>query len=163
MSGGYETPPPNYGGGGGQRVPVPRHSAGHSGGRQPLALRPVKSPGGNAYAFGNLVAVSPLDFAPSHNGSDPYIILNQNYVLSARPTEACRPGEIGLTDAQRTWAGISLGPTEFVEVQPYDAFSQGGQVYLGTVDAEMGFAGRKAVDAPYDQDEIGGLFTKVSV
>ncbi len=127
-----------------------------------MMLRPVKSPGGNAYAFGNLVAVSPLDFPPPQDGSDTYLLVNRMYVLSARPTQGCQPGEIGLTDAQRTWAGISLGPNDVVEVQPYDAFSQGGQAYLGTIDAEVGFAGRKALDAPYDQDELASIFTKVS-
>jgi vesicle-fusing ATPase len=130
-----------------------------SGGR-PLQLRPIKSPGGNAYAFGNLVAVSPQDFPPTRDGSDIYIKLNRNYVLSARPTEGCRPGEIGLTDAQRTWAGISLGPQDIVTVETYDAFSQGGQSYLGSLEVEVGFATRKSTEAPYDQEELGAAFKK---
>lgn len=87
--------------------------------------------------------MSPQDFPPSRDGSDIYIRVNQNYVLSARPTEGCRPGEIGLTDAQRTWAGISLGPQEVFTVEPYDAFAQAGQSYLGSIEIEVGFATRK--------------------
>ncbi|KAF2102020.1 AAA-domain-containing protein [Rhizodiscina lignyota] len=143
-----------------QRAPAGRQQHSSHGGGRAMQLRPVKSPGGNAYAFGNLVAVSPLDFPPTHDGSDIYLLLNRMFVLSARPTEGCRPGEIGLTDAQRTWAGVSLGPNDVVEVQTYDAFSQGGQAYLGTIDAEVGFAGRKSVETPYDQDELAALFTK---
>ena len=124
-------------------------------------LRPVKSPGGNNYAFGNLVAVSNRDYMPQRDGGDIYLLLNDAYVVSARPSEICMKGEIGLTDAQRTWAGISLGPQEFVEVEPYDPFSGGGQAYLGGMDLEVGFAGRKTTEVPYDQDELAKLFAKV--
>lgn len=87
--------------------------------------------------------------------------MNRNYVLSARPTAGCPPGEIGLTDAQRTWAGISIGPQDFVTVEQYDAFSQGGQSYLGNLEVEAGFATRKTTEAPFDQEELGAIFKKV--
>lgn len=107
------------------------------------------------------VAVSPYDFPQTPDGSDIYILINGNYVLSARPTQGCQPGEIGLTDAQRTWAGITLGPQDVVTVQPYDAFSQsGGQSYLGGLEVEVGFAARKTTDVPYDQDELATQFKK---
>ncbi|KAF3050918.1 transport between ER and Golgi ATPase protein [Didymella keratinophila] len=149
---GYGAPPPQQ-----QRMPARGPPGG--GARQ---LRPIKSPGGNAYAFGNLVAVSPQDFPPTADGSDIYVIVNGNYVLSARPTQGCPPGEIGLTDTQRTWAGITLGPQDMVAVQPYDAFSQqGGQSYLGGIEVEVGFAvPRRTTDAPYDQDELATQFKK---
>jgi vesicle-fusing ATPase len=66
-----------------------------------------------------------------------------------------------LTDAQRTWAGITLGPQEVVTVEPYDAFAQSGQAYLGSVEVEVGFATRKTTEVPYDQDELSALFKKV--
>lgn len=126
-----------------------------------MALRPVKSQGGNAFALANLVAVSPIDFGQSRDGNDLYLLVNGMFVFSARPIQECSPGEIGMTDPQRTWAGISTGPNDVVEVSQYDPFSQGGQAYLTTVDAEVGFAGRKSVDTPYDQDELTQLFIKV--
>ena len=87
--------------------------------------------------------------------------MNGNYVFSARPTQGCQPGEIGLTDTQRTWAGITLGPQDVVTAQPYDAFSQGGgQSYLGALEVEVGFAARKTTDVPYDQDELATQFKK---
>ncbi|OAL01382.1 AAA-domain-containing protein [Phaeosphaeriaceae sp. SRC1lsM3a] len=158
--GGYEDKPqqgyPPQGGQ--QRMPQRGPAPGGAPARQ---LRPIKSPGGNAYAFGNLVAVSPQDFPPNNDGSDIYVLVNGNYVLSARPNAECRPGEIGLTDAQRTWAGITLGPQDMVQVQPYDAFSQGdGQSYLGAVEVEVGFAARKTTDVPYDQDELATQFKR---
>jgi len=89
-------------------------------------------------------------------------LINGNFVLSARPAESCPPGEIGLTDAQRTWAGITLGPQDIVSVQPYDAFSQGGQSYLGSTEVEVGFASnRKITNESYDQDELAKQFIKV--
>ncbi|KAF2477963.1 AAA-domain-containing protein [Lindgomyces ingoldianus] len=164
--GGYEEAPPSgYGAPpGAQRMPArgPPPSGGMGGvrGGPAIQLRPIKSPGGNAFAFGNLVAVSPQDFPPTRDGSDIYIMVNGNYVLSARPTEGCRPGEIGLTDAQRTWASITLGPQDIVTVEPYDTFSQGGQSYLGNLEVEVGFAARKTTDTPYDQDELATQFKK---
>ncbi|CAN9474711.1 unnamed protein product [Alternaria alternata] len=145
----------------GQRMPA-RGPPGGGGGAGPARqLRPIKSPGGNAYAFGNIVAVSPQDFPPNPDGSDVYILINGNFALSARPTQGCNPGEIGLTDAQRTWASISLGPQEVVMAAPYDHFAQsGGKSYLGAVDVEVGFAGRKTTETPYDQDELATMLKK---
>ncbi|USP75209.1 uncharacterized protein yc1106_02483 [Curvularia clavata] len=163
MGGGYENrPAPGYGAPppGAQRMPA-RAPQGGGGGGPARQLRPIKSPGGNAYAFGNLVAVSPQDFQPNPDGSDIYILLNGNFALSARPTQGCQPGEIGLTDAQRTWAGVSLGPQEVVMVEPYDHFSHSqGKSYLGQVEVEVGFAARKTTDTPYDQDELATFFKK---
>ncbi|KAH8634564.1 Vesicular-fusion protein [Alternaria alternata] len=164
----YSAPPP-----GGQRMPA-RGPPGGGGGAGPARqLRPIKSPGGNAYAFVHnhpipkplltrqSVAVSPQDFPPNPDGSDVYILVNGNFALSARPTQGCNPGEIGLTDAQRTWASISLGPQEVVMAAPYDHFAQsGGKSYLGAVDVEVGFAGRKTTETPYDQDELATMLKK---
>lgn len=124
-----------------------------------MRLRPVKSPGGNAYAFGNLVAVSPLDFK---DRQDFYILVNGRFVLTARSTEGCKPGEIGLTDAQRTWMAVSLGPNDTVEVRTYEPFSDGDQGYLGGADVQIGFATKKIEEAPYDQEQLQDIFTRAS-
>jgi vesicle-fusing ATPase len=107
------------------------------------------------------VSVSPQDFKPSNDGSDIYILLNGKYVFSARPTRSCPPGEVGLTDPQRTWAGVSIGPQEIVTVESYNAFSQGGGAYLGALEVEVGFyVARKTTDTPYDQDELASKFKR---
>lgn len=105
--------------------------------------------------------MSPHDFSPPPDGFDIYIRVNNDYVLSARPTEDCRPGEIGLTDAQRTWAGISLGPHDLVNVEAYHVFAHGGHSYLGNIEVEVGFATRKTTETLYDQEELGALLKKV--
>lgn len=110
----------------------------------------------------NWAAVSPQNFRPSRDGSDLYVMINNNFVLTARPHDGCPQGEIGLTDAQRTWIGVTIGPQEIVQVQPYDPFRAGEQT-LGSIDAEVGFAtNKKTTDVPYDQDELAKQFTRVS-
>lgn len=63
-----------------------------------------------------------------------------------------------MSDPQRTWAGVAF--TDTVDVQIYDPFSQGGQAYLGSTDIEVGFAGKKRVETPYDQDDLGNAVAK---
>lgn len=54
---------------------------------------------------------------------------------------------------------MQVALTDMVDVQPYDAFAQGGQSYLGSMDIEVGFAGtKKTTDVPYDQDELAKAF-----
>ena len=57
-----------------------------------------------------------------------------------------------MSDSQRTWAQIAF--TDAVRVQPYDPFARGGHIYLGAMDLEVAFAGRKSVSTQYDQDEL---------
>lgn len=123
-----------------------------------MQLRPAKSPD-NSYTFGNVVAVSPQDIPPSRDGSDIYVLVNNSFVLSARPHQAFPPGQISLSDPQRTWMQVAL--TDVVDVQMYDPFSQGPQSYLGSMDIEVGFAGKKSTEVPYDQDELANAFIKV--
>lgn len=57
---------------------------------------------------------------------------------------------------------MSIALTDYVNVEPYDIFSaQGGQSYLGTMDVEIGFAGKKTVETPYDQDELASIVTRI--
>ena len=90
-----------------------------------------------------------------------YLLINDHYVFSATPFEGFPQGQISFSDPQRTWAGIAL--TDSVKVDLYDPFSRGGQAYLGSVDVEVGFAGRKTTDAPYDQDDLAQSFVRVCI
>ncbi|KAI9827139.1 MAG: hypothetical protein M1819_007030 [Sarea resinae] len=145
-----------------QRPPVGRpapggRSNGGGGSGRTYQLTPAKSPN-LAYTFGNLVAVSPSDIPPSQDGSDIYLLINGTFVFTARPFNGFPPGQISLSDPQRSWAQIAL--TDVVHVQIYDPFTHGGQAYLGSVDAEVGFAGSKRTDVPYDQDELAQHFIR---
>lgn len=147
----YNQEPKGYGGSGGGSM---RGAPPPSGGRI-MQLRPAKSPD-NSFTFGNICAVSAQDIPPSHDGQDVYLLINGHFVLSARPLPQFPRGHISLSDAQRTWMQVAL--TDVVEVQSYDPFSQGAQSYLGSMDVEVGFAGKKSTEAPYDQDELGKAF-----
>ena len=103
--------------------------------------------------------MSPFDIPPSRDGSDLYLLINDHYVFSAKPFDGFPQGQISFSDPQRTWAGIAL--TDSVKVDLYDPFSRGGQAYLGSVDVEVGFAGRKTTDVPYDQDDLAQSFVRV--
>jgi vesicle-fusing ATPase len=170
---GYEQPRDNYGGGGGYGSPrgaPPQQSRGMPlrtqvgrGAGISKQLYPAKVDDKNLadrYIFGNITAVSPSDFPPSSDGSDQYLLINGQHVVTARPTPNFPPGNIGLTGPQRSWAEVSL--TESVTAELYDPFSQGNrQTYLGAVDLDVGFAGRKTTETPYDQDMLGDYFIKL--
>ena len=81
------------------------------------------------------------------------------YVLSAKQFDGFPQGHLSLSDPQRTWASISL--QDIVNVRLYDPFQEGGHRYLASIDAEVSFAGRKSTGAPFDQDELAAIFTKV--
>lgn len=154
-----QPPPPGYGRQDYNRVPA------QQGARQPqqqrrssrtLQLQPTKSPD-NLYTFSNLVALSTQDL-PSTN-QDQYLLLNGRYVVSARPLDNFEPGKIGMSTVQREWMSIAM--TDYVEASPYDMFGQGSQAYLGSMDLEIGFAGKRIVDTPYDQDELANFVVKI--
>lgn len=48
-----------------------------------------------------------------------------------------------------------------VSVRIYDHFEEGGRSYLGSLDAELSFAGRKTTTALFDQDDLTENFTHV--
>lgn len=98
------------------------------------------------------------DFPPTRDGLDIMLLVNDLFVFSARPHPSFPPGHISMSDPQRTWAGVAF--TDAVKVQIYDPFSQGGQAYLGSTDIEVGFAGKKRVETPYDQDELARVVVK---
>ena len=79
-------------------------------------------------------------------------------MLSANTIDGFPQGQISLSDPQRTWASISLMDTVLVKL--YDPFQEGGHRYLGSLDAEIGFAGKKTTEVPYDQDDLAAHFTR---
>lgn len=175
--GGYDYPrqQPGYGPGPGPGAGLPARNVpprqqGHSqsqsrgggggGHGHVLTLQPAKSPD-NTYTFRNLVALSTRDLPPSRDGTDILLLVNQTYVVSARPLDNFPPGTIGLSEPQRSWMGVAL--TDQIQAEVYDPFKDGNQAYIGSADIEIGFAStRKVVEAPYDQDELAKEVTRVS-
>lgn len=153
---GYSTPPPR-GSTSSQGVPQRKPPGGPAPPRMALQLQPTKSPD-NLYTFRNLVAVSTMDI-PANPAGDTLLLLNGRFVVSARPLDNFEIGKIGLSTVQREWMSIAL--TDYVSAEPYDHFAQAGAAYLGNMDIEIGFAGKKTVDTPYDQDELAKMVTRL--
>lgn len=148
-------PPPRQPGPGYQQQPALDQEKSHSNGsmRRGIQLRPAKSPD-NSFTFGNICAMNSEDLQARQ---DQYILVNGQYVVTARPIPNFPRGQISLSDAQRTWMQVAL--TDMVEAVPYDPFSQqGANSYLTNMDVEVGFAGKKSTDVPYDQDELASAF-----
>ena len=104
-------------------------------------------------------AVSPVDFPPSRDGTDLYILINGLYVVTARPTNNFPPGCISLNDKQRSWCDV--GMMDSLTAELYDPFSQGPQAYLHSLDVDVGFASlKKITDIPYDQDVLADAFVR---
>jgi hypothetical protein len=82
---------------------------------QSMRLQPGKNAGGNVYAFGNLAAVSPYDFREKRL----FLLINKAYIIPAATHEGMRSGQIGLTEPQRRWMNVILGPNEYVDVEPF--------------------------------------------
>jgi vesicle-fusing ATPase len=103
-----------------------------------------------------------MDIAPTQDGGDVLLLLQGSFVVSARPYDSFPPGQISMSDAQRTWMGIAL--TDLVNAELFDPFANGGQAYLGSMDMEIGFASQKKQEQkPYDQDELAKVVTGVCV
>ncbi|OTB04896.1 hypothetical protein M426DRAFT_320473 [Hypoxylon sp. CI-4A] len=154
--GAYGAPSPGYGGN--NTAPQQRNTRPSAPAGRPVQLRLAKLDKGDLaqqYIFGNVCAVSPQDFPPDPYGKDIHVLLNGNFVVTARPTEHIPPGCISLSDPQRTWCGISM--TDVVVGEKYEH-----KVPLSAMDIEIGFASqRKTTDVPYDQDELADAFIKM--
>ncbi|KAG9248214.1 vesicular-fusion protein-like protein sec18 [Calycina marina] len=113
----------------------------------------------NQYIFQNLCAVSPQDFPPAQDGGSVYIRLNRDFVVTAKPFDGFPSGCISLNDRQRTW--INVGMMDPLIAESFNPFTQGGDVYLGALDIEIGFASQKKItETPYDQDVLADVFIK---
>ncbi|KAK8205891.1 vesicle-fusing ATPase [Phyllosticta capitalensis] len=146
-----QMPPPSMG----EKPPMPQYlrSSQGPGGSQALQLQPVKNAFGDLLIWGNIAAVSSRDF-PSGPG---HLLLNDKYVLPAQAVPDCPPGQIGLNEAQRSWADISVSPGAFVTVRPYERNND----FLSSMDISAVFASAKqAVQTKFDQEQFAAYFMR---
>lgn len=120
----------------------------------PKNLRVANCPN-NSYALANVAAVSPMDFPENI-----YVLVDNLFVFTTRHSNEIQPGTLGFNGNQRTWGGWSLN--QDVQVRAFDLFQKSGKhAYLGSVDLEISFRSRgKAVETPFDQDELAKHFLK---
>lgn len=153
--------PPGYGNG----LPQEKHGYSRDSSRpgpagQTWHLSPTKNPKPQ-FLYYNIVPVSPFDFPPTQHSPQGFYISINGFVLTARQDDGFQQGMVGLSDFQRSWAGIALSDT--LTVTLYDPFQDGGQHhFLGSLDAEVGYASsKKETDQPFDQDELQMVFTNM--
>ena len=121
-------------------------------------LQPTKSPKPQ-FHFYNMVPVSPFDFSPDQFSPQGFYISVNGFVFTARQDDGFPQGSVGLSDIQRSWAGIALSDTLVITL--FDPFREGQHHFLGSLDVEISFAGRRETEQPFDQDELQVTFTKI--
>lgn len=135
-----------------------------------LNLRPVKiAPTTNEYYWANWVPMSSADIlrllSPEERGRTDmlYILINERFVMTARIHPSIQDGYVGLTDPQRGWMGITLAPTEVVNIRPFDAYeAQTGM--LKRLTFELDFASKnRRTDQLFDQDSLADVVNKTFV
>lgn len=109
----------------------------------------------NTYALANVAAVSSNDFPDNI-----YVLVDNLFVFTTKHSNEVPPGTIGFNGNQRTWGGWSLN--QEVHARPFDLFKYSGKhSYLGSIDIDISFRSRgKAVQTPFDQDELAAQFAK---
>uniref|UniRef100_A0A060T7S1 Vesicular-fusion protein SEC18 n=1 Tax=Blastobotrys adeninivorans TaxID=409370 RepID=A0A060T7S1_BLAAD len=149
--GNYASPPPGY---------RPSPPGGHSpapGGVPGHGLRMViDNAPDSTYATDNVIAVPPGGFQTGQ-----YIIVDDNYVFTAKVAPQLPPGVLGASGAQREWAQWSR--RDEVTVAPFDIFANGnGRVYLGSLEVEIDFYNKaRAVPTPFEQDKLTKRFIQL--
>jgi hypothetical protein len=120
--------------------------------RQERRLQSIKSPGGEQFAYANLVAVSSSDF--SSNRPFP-IYIDGKIVMTATAIVECKPGHIGFSKLQREFIGIGLGPRDTVSVRQISDGELGSFNIATSIDVSVDYAmkGNKT-DAMYPSDEL---------
>jgi vesicle-fusing ATPase len=120
-----------------------------------MQLRPEKNPDQN-FILANQVAVAPQDFPPDGDGTPLRLLINNLYVFAAEPKDGFPQGCVGLSDPQRACAQVALGPKAMVQAQKYYPYDQqGNELFIGTMDIEVGFASqRRTTEEPYDQEAL---------
>lgn len=79
------------------------------------------------------------------------------YVVTAKPVPGFPRGCIGLSDPQRKWANITM--QDELMGQAYDPLAQGGENYLNSVDAEIGFLSTsREGNAPVPEEALADFF-----
>ena len=161
----YRRAPSDYSPGYGNGLPQEKHGYSRNSSRsgpagQTWHLSPTKNPKPQ-FLYYNIVPVSPFDFPPAQHSPQGFYISINGFVLTARQDDGFQQGMVGLSDFQRSWAGIALSDT--LTVTLYDPFQDGGQHhFLGSLDAEIGYASsKKETDQPFDQDELQMVFTNM--
>ncbi|KAI9494540.1 P-loop containing nucleoside triphosphate hydrolase protein [Zychaea mexicana] len=99
----------------------------------------------DTFALSNYVSIAPGQVDPSKH----YLLVNNEYVFTARPDNSLNRGVLGTSAMQRRWAQFSL--KQEVTVEAYNPFEDGVDIYLASLKVEVGFL-RKSTQMTEDFD-----------
>ncbi|KAJ8662918.1 hypothetical protein O0I10_001094 [Lichtheimia ornata] len=92
----------------------------------------------DAFALSNYVTIAPGQVDPSEH----YLLVNNEFVFTARNDNSMHKGVLGTSAMHRRWAQLSLN--EEVSVVPYNPFEESNSVYLSSLRVEVGFLRKSA-------------------
>lgn len=119
----------------------------------PVTLEVVQAPEASI-VLDNVLAVPHGTF---HDGQ--YVIVDRQYVFTARVSRSLPPGRLGAGGTQREWARWPSQGKQ-VLVEPYDVFSgNSSAIYLGIIELEIDFFSRNNMTSQeYQQGELVAEF-----
>ncbi|KAH7343951.1 AAA-domain-containing protein [Rhizoctonia solani] len=129
-------------------------SSGRGGGGGQFSVVECPSP---ALALANSLVVHPSDFSQKE-----HVLVKHEFPMTVihDTTGQLRPGQVGAARAQRMWIGLSV-QGDSVSVEPLDLESKGNNIYLGSLDLEVGLWNPKQViDQQISADEMTTNFVK---
>ncbi|KAM0751567.1 AAA-domain-containing protein [Meredithblackwellia eburnea MCA 4105] len=133
-----------------QRVPPPSH---HVRGRFAVVEAPSPS-----HALTNCLIVNEQDW-----GTTRYVAVTcqkGRFVFTTKTDPAVASGTVGAARLVRTWAGLSQSG-DVVDVETFDVQSVAGDIYLASLDLEVGFwFERNAIAEQFDADEMAKVFAR---
>ncbi|CAE6481743.1 unnamed protein product [Rhizoctonia solani] len=156
----YSRGPPNYGGSGypdekrGGRDALMSSGRGGGGGGGQFAV--VECPS-QALALANSLVVHPSDFSQKQ-----HVLVKHEFPMTVihDTTGQLHPGQVGAARAQRMWVGLSV-QGDSVSVEPLELESRGNDIYLGSLDLEVGLWNPKQpIDQQISADEMSQNFVK---
>ncbi|GAA6061702.1 hypothetical protein JCM10212_004934 [Sporobolomyces blumeae] len=108
-----------------------------------------------SHALSNRIVLNEQDW-PNTN----YVRIKGRYVYATQFDPAIRPGTIGAARLVRQYAQLSQSG-DVVDVEPFDPNSLGSNVYLASMDLEVGYWFEKnAQPTPYSADELQQVFVR---
>ncbi|GAA5849414.1 hypothetical protein JCM9279_000898 [Rhodotorula babjevae] len=142
----YEKPQPQR-----SRPPPPSSSSG-GGGRFAVVEAPSPS-----HALANRIVLNDHDWQ-----GVPYVAIKGQYLYSTMFDPAVPRGAIGAARLVRQWVGLSQSG-DIVDVEPFDPNSLGSDIYLASLDLEIGYWFEKSArpdTPPFSADELQSVFRK---
>ncbi|GAA5873522.1 hypothetical protein JCM3774_000038 [Rhodotorula dairenensis] len=144
---------------GGSQFHLPTRASGGAAGRGPASaaggrFAVVEAPSAS-HALSNRIVLSEADWAGT-----PYVAIKGQYLYSTMFDSKIVAGTIGASRLVRQFAGLSQSG-DVVDVEPFDPYSLGSDIYLASLDLEIAYWFEKnAQPTAYSADELQDVFRR---